>query len=82
MGLRQDAAPAEKEKAAKAVEYKHMTFYEAANLAKEAEVGEMWLTHYSPSLRHPEEYQDEVRAIIPHAIAGKDRMTTELDFPE
>ena len=27
----------EKEKAAKAVEYKHMTFYEAANLAKEAE---------------------------------------------
>ena len=71
----------EKEKAAKAVEYKHMTFYEAANLAKEAEVGEMWLTHYSPSLRHPEEYMDEVRAIFPHAIAGKDRMTTELDFP-
>ena len=69
----------EKEKAAKAVEYKHMTFYEAANLAKEAEVGEMWLTHYSPSLRHPEEYMDEVRAIFPHAIAGKDRMTTELD---
>ena len=72
----------EKEKAEKAVEYKHMTFYEAANLAKEAEVGEMWLTHYSPSLRHPEEYMDEVRAIFPHAIAGKDRMTTELDFPE
>ena len=71
-----------KRKAAKAVEYKHMTFYEAANLAKEAEVGEMWLTHYSPSLRHPEEYMDEVRAIFPHAIAGKDRMTTELDFPE
>ena len=75
-------AKKEKEKAAKAVEYKHMTFYEAANLAKEAEVGEMWLTHYSPSLRHPEEYMDEVRAIFPHAIAGKDRMTTELDFPE
>ena len=63
-------------KEAKAKEYKHMTFYEAANLAKEAEVGEMWLTHYSPSLRHPEEYMDEVRAIFPHAIAGKDRMTT------
>ena len=27
----------EKEKAAKAVEYKHMTFYEAATLAKDAE---------------------------------------------
>ena len=40
----------EKEKAAKAVEYKHMTFYEAAALAKKAQVREMWLTHYSPSL--------------------------------
>ena len=40
----------EKEKAAKAVEYKHMTFYEAAHLAKDAQVKEMWLTHYSPSL--------------------------------
>ena len=72
----------EKDKESKAKEYKHMTFYEAAQLAKEAEVKEMWLTHFSPSLVHPEEYMDEVRAIFPHAIAGKDRMTTELDFPE
>lgn len=72
----------EKEKAAKAVEYKHMTFYEAAEIARDAEVKEMWLTHYSPSLTRPEEYMDDVRAIFPHAIAGKDRMTTELDFPE
>lgn len=40
----------EKDKQKKAKEYKHMTFYEAAQLAKEAEVKEMWLTHYSPSL--------------------------------
>lgn len=72
----------EKEKAAKAVEYKHMTFYEAAEIARDAEVKEMWLTHYSPSLTRPEEYMDDVRAIFPRAIAGKDRMTTELDFPE
>ena len=72
----------EKEKAAKAVEYKHMTFYEAAEIAREAEVKEMWLTHYSPSLTRPEEYMDDVRTIFPRAIAGKDRMTTELDFPE
>ena len=70
----------EKEKAVKAVEYKHMTFYEAAKLAKEAEVGEMWLTHYSPSLTHPEEYMDEVRKIFPAAKAGKDRMSVELKF--
>lgn len=70
----------EKEKAAKAVEYKHMTFYEAAHLAKYAQVKEMWLTHYSPSLTRPEEYMDEVRRIFPEAKAGKDRMSRELAF--
>lgn len=72
----------EKDKVAKAVEYKHMTFYEAANLAKEAGVKEMWLTHYSPSLTRPEEYMDDVRAIFKAAKAGKDGMSVELDFPE
>ncbi len=72
----------EKEKAAKAREYKHMTFYEAAKLAKDADVGEMWLTHYSPSLTWPEEYMDAVRTIFPRAKAGKDAMSVELDFPE
>lgn len=70
----------EKEKAAKAVEHKHMTFYEAAHLAKDAQVKEMWLTHYSPSLTRPEEYMDEVRRIFPEAKAGKDRMSRELAF--
>ncbi|MCU6746907.1 MULTISPECIES: ribonuclease Z [Lachnospiraceae] len=70
----------EKEKASKAVEYKHMTFYEAAQIAKDAQVKEMWLTHYSPSLTRPEEYMDEVRRIFPAAKAGKDRMSTELTF--
>lgn len=72
----------EKEKAAKAVEYKHMTFYEAARIAKDAEVKEMWLTHYSPSLTRPEDYMDEVRKIFPQAVAGKDGKSVELDFPE
>ena len=70
----------EKEKAEKAVEYKHMTFYDAARLAKEAEVGELWLTHYSPSLIRPDEYMEEVRNIFRPAYAGKDGKTVELDF--
>ncbi len=72
----------EKEKDAKAVEYKHMTFTEAADLAKAAKVKEMWLTHYSPSLTRPEEFMDSVREIFPNAKAGKDCMSVELDFPE
>ncbi len=70
----------EKEKAAKAVEYKHMTFYEAAQLAKDAEVKELWLTHYSPSMTYAEEYMEDVRKIFPAAKAGKDKMSTELKF--
>lgn len=72
----------EKDKLKKAKEYKHMTFYEAAHLAKDANVREMWLTHYSPSLTKPEEYMEEVRAIFPQAIAAKDRRTVELVFSE
>ena len=59
----------EKDKDAKAREHKHMTFYEAAKLARDAQVGEMWLTHYSPSLTRPEEYMDDVRKIFPAAKA-------------
>ena len=72
----------EKGKEAKAREYKHMTFYEAANLAKQADVKEMWLTHYSPSLVRAEEFMDDVRKIFPYAKAGKDRKYMEIDFEE
>lgn len=65
---------------AKAVNHKHMTFKEAANLAREAEAEELWLTHYSPSLVWPEEYMRETREIFKNAKAGKDRKSTTLDF--
>ena len=72
----------EKDKAAKASEYKHMTFYEASELARTARVKEMWLTHYSPSLTRPEPYMDDVRKIFPAAKAGKDGMSAELMFED
>ncbi|MDO5350200.1 MAG: ribonuclease Z [Lachnospiraceae bacterium] len=72
----------EKDKAAKAREYKHMTFYEAANLAREAGPKVMWLTHYSPSLIKPEEYMEEVRAIFPAAKAARDGWSMELGFED
>ena len=59
-----------------------MTFYEAAELARAAEVKEMWLTHYSPSLNYPEEYMKDVRMIFEHAVAAKDGQTAELVFEE
>lgn len=72
----------EEGKEAKARENKHMTFYEAACLGKEANPGEMWLTHYSPSLTHPEEYMDKVREIFPRVKAARDGWTKELEFDE
>lgn len=72
----------EKGKEDKAAAYKHMTFYEAAKLAREADVRELWLTHYSPSLTRPEEYMEEVRRIFPRAAAGKDRKSVVLDFED
>ena len=72
----------EPEKKDKAREYKHMTFLEAADMAKRAQVKQMWLTHYSPSLTRPEEYMDEVRSIFPRAKAARDGWTLELEFDE
>ena len=69
-------------KEAKAREYKHMTFQEAAHLAKEAQPKEMWLTHYSPSLIRPDDYMDKVREIFPRAKAARDGWTAELGFDE
>ena len=72
----------DKEKKAKAVENKHMMFLEAAQTAKEAEVKELWLTHYSPSLLYPQNYMREVCKIFPNAVAGKDGMSCTLEFED
>ena len=72
----------ESDKLVKAKENKHMTFYEAADLAKQAEVNELWLTHYSPSLVRPQDYKDEVRKIFSSTVIPKDRRTTTLVFEE
>ena len=72
----------EPDKAQNAKEYKHMTFYEAADLAFRAGVRELWLTHYSPSLIRPEDYMQEVRKIFPNAIAAKDGRSVDLLFDE
>ena len=72
----------EPDKDQKAREYKHMTFREAARLASEAQVKELWLTHYSPSLVRPEEFMRDVTGIFPNAYPGKDGKSVELSFEE
>ena len=72
----------EPDKETKAIEYKHMTFKEAANIAKKAQPKQMWLTHFSPSLVRPAEYMHTVTSVFPEAVAGKDGMSVDLVFEE
>ena len=55
---------------------------EAAQLGKKAQPKAMWLTHFSPSLVHPEQYLADAQKIFPKIEAGKDGKTVELKFEE
>ena len=72
----------EPDKLAKARENKHMTFYEAAELAKRAGVRRLWLTHYSPSLNRPDEFLPAVRKIFQETETCRDGKTIELVFED
>lgn len=66
----------------KALENNHMLFSEAATLAKEGEVKELWLTHYSPSLTSPEDYIENAANIFPNTVLGEDRLIKHLTFED
>ena len=66
----------------KAREYKHMLFSEAAEIAKKGEVGELWLTHYSPSLTNPGEFLHNATGIFANTFLGYDRKNTTVRFEQ
>jgi len=59
---------------------KHMSFQEAAAVAKAANVGELWLTHFSPAMPDPYNYLANATAVFTNAKIGKDRMAKTLVF--
>lgn len=64
----------------KAIKNKHMTFREAANLAKLGNVNKLLLTHFSPSLEDPYCYKDNATSIFENTIIGEDRLELKLNF--
>ena len=72
----------DEEKEEKAIAHRHMTLYDAAELAAQAQPDALWLTHYSPSMMHPEWYLKKIRKIFPAAELGEDGKTTVLQFAE
>jgi ribonuclease Z len=65
----------------RAVERKHMTFREAAQLAKAARARQLLLTHFSPSLVEPQAYLGNAAEVFPATIVGRDHLTLSLRFP-
>lgn len=72
----------EQDKLDKAREHKHMTFTEAARMASKAEVKEMWLTHYSPSLVNPKDFLPDTKKIFEKTVAAKDGRSVTLRFED
>lgn len=64
----------------KAIKNKHMTFREAANLAKNAEVGELLLTHFSPAMEDPSIYLENAKDIFENVVIGEDRLIKTISF--
>ncbi|MDB8790144.1 ribonuclease Z [Romboutsia sp. 1001216sp1] len=66
----------------KAVKNHHMTFREAANLARLGNVDKLILTHFSPSLEDPYIYLNNTTSIFKNTIIGEDRLSFNLNFKD
>ncbi len=72
----------EDERREDAAKKKHMIFSEAAKMAARAACGELWLTHYSPSLKDPEAFIEGARLFFKNVHAGTDLMKKTIQFSE
>lgn len=72
----------DEDKLSKAIDKKHMIFSEAAMLAKKANVGELILTHFSPSIDNPNEYLENTKKIFENTSIGKTLLKRKLIFEE
>ncbi len=68
------------DKLSNAKKHNHMIFREACELAQKGNVKKLWLTHYSPALIHPEQYEDFAKSIFAGAEIGVDGKTVEIEF--
>ena len=66
---------------AKAEAYTHMTFREAAMVAREAGVKRLWLTHFSPSVLDPDAFAANAREVFAETTVGHDGLSIRLSFP-
>lgn len=66
----------------KAIRNKHMTFRESATLAKNSNVSNLLLTHFSPIMKNPSMYESNAKEVFESTLIGYDRMNLILNFKE
>ncbi len=66
----------------KAIQKTHMTFREAASIAKESQAEALWLTHFSPAVDDPNHYLDNARGVFPQTTVGYSGLETTLAFED
>ncbi|GFZ30676.1 ribonuclease Z [Clostridium zeae] len=64
----------------KAMKNKHMTFRESATIAKEANVDELIITHYSPAMMNPGEYIENAANIFKNSSLAYDGAVKTINF--
>jgi ribonuclease Z len=66
----------------RAVRNRHMTFREAATLARDVGANRLWITHFSPALEDPDAFAANALDVFPQAVIGHDGLALGLRFPE
>ncbi|GKU23789.1 ribonuclease Z [Clostridium folliculivorans] len=66
----------------KAMKNKHMTFRESATIAKEANVDELIITHYSPAMMNPGEYIENAANVFKNTSLAYDGAVKTINFKE
>jgi ribonuclease Z len=66
----------------RAVERRHMTFREAAELASQSEAKQLLLTHFSPSMPEPQLYLQNASSVFENTVVGQDHLTLSLRFQD
>ena len=59
---------------------KHTTMPDACRLAAKAGAKRLWLTHYSPAERTPEEYEDSLKALFPSLTIARNTSPLTYSF--
>jgi len=66
----------------RAIERKHMTFREAATLARDAQAKQLLLTHFSAGMADPAAYAPNAAEVFPNTIVGKDHLSLSLNYAD